>query len=323
MSKICLHLSSAMPTVFCIDGQQVGCCDSPCNYIDIVVCQEQFVLYVYPVEQISKTHCSLSYSAKINCTSPKPTTNTDLITITDYGQSHYVLFANALLVPRITDNPPCFDTCDTYSLATINNNISVSNNQHNFHFLLKTPLKTAKMQKIGDFYAILGKNDQNLNYVMLLNQNLQLMFECWSDKIEVLENKIITLDLVHDIAQHGKVAEYSITNGNVHKEKSYFVYTQNTPSAPANQYAIPFAFLEAISLDDFSLARSYLHPTLGQTLQNNTIQHFFGDFVYATPSLAPDDLNSVALVYPGTPQFVKKYRFEISDNLIKNIDTIE
>ncbi len=322
MSNIHLHLCSTMPAVFCINNEQVGYCENLCQYLDVLVCQEKFVLYVHPIDQIANTHCSLSYSTQINCNSPKPVANTNLITITDYGHNHYVICATPLLVPRITNIPPCYDTCDTCTMSIINQNLNITNAQHNFNFNLQTPLKTAKMQKIDDFYAILGKNYDNSSYIMLLNKKLQLLFDCYADKIEVGNSQIIALEYAHNIAQHGKVTEYSFASGNVKKEKTYTVYTQNIPTAPANSYAIPYAFLQAVSLLDFSLARSYLHPTLNQTLQNDNIRNFFGDFIDITPTFTQNH-DCLALVYSGNPQFVKNYRFTLSQNLIKNIESFD
>lgn len=322
MSNIYLHLCSTAPAVFCINNEQVGYCENLCQYINIVVCQEKFVLYIHPINQIANTYCSLSYSAQINCNTPKPITNTDLITITDYGQAHYVICANQLLVPRITDVPPCYDICGTCTMSVINQNLNVTDEQNNFTFHLQNPLKTAKMQKIGDYYAIWGKNYENLSYIMLLNKKLQLLFDCYADKIEISDSQIITLNHAHDIAQHGKVTEYSISNGNVKKEKTYTVYTQNTPTIPANSYAIPYAFLQAVSLDDFSLARSYMHPTLNQTLQNDNIRNFFGNFTDFTPAFTHEN-DCISLIYPGNPRFVKNYRFTLGNNLIKNIESLD
>lgn len=323
MSNILLHLCSTMPAVFCIDGKQIGCCDHPCQYLEVVVCQEKFVLYVYPIEQISTTYCSLSYSTMINCLNSKPIANTNLVTITDYGQCHYVICAKPLLVPRITNNlPPCYDTCDTCTMSIINNNINITNQTNSFNYTLQTPLKSAKIQKINDFYAILGKNEQNFSYVMLLNDKLQFLFDKFADKIELTKTSIITLEYAHDIAQHGQVTEYAFNNGNITKEKSYTVYIQDTPITPATPYAIPYAFLEAIALNDFTLARSYLHPALSQNLQNDNIRNFFGNFIDATPTLT-NEHNCIALIYSGNPQFVKKYKFELSNDLIKNINSID
>ena len=322
MSNIFLHLCSTMPAVFCINGKQIGCCDNPSQYLDILVCQEKFVLYVYPVDQIANTYCSLSYSTQINCTTPKPIANTNLVTITDYGQCHYVICAKPLLVPRLINHPPCYDTCGTCSMSIINNNVNITNGQQNFNYTLQTPLKNAKLQKIDDFYAILGKNELNLSYIMLFNDKLQFLFDCSADKIELTNSSIITLNNAHNIARHGQVTEYSFQKGTVTKEKSYTVYTQNSPTQPANIYAIPYAFLQAVSLADYSLARSYLHPTLNQTLQNDNIRNFFGDFVDITPPITQTH-DYVAIVYTGNPQFVRKFHFELNNNLISNIESID
>jgi len=321
MSIIYLHLSSEMPAVFYINGQLVGSCYTMCQYVEVCVDEPQFVLNIYPIDQITPSTCSLPYTTLINATTTKPVANNDLITITDYGQNHYVICAKALLVPRIHDADMICDTCEEYSLIAINNNLSISNIDRNFNYTTKSPLISAKIQKINDFCVICGKNEQKSDFILLFNNKLQMLFDCIADKIELTKDKIVTLNYAHDIAEHGKVVEYNIADSRILPGKSYLVYTENTPRVPATPHAIPYAFLEAVLLQDYSLARSYLHPILSQSLKNENIRDFFGDFLEITPPI-DKKLDCVSLVYKGNPRFVKNYRFLVTNNLIKDIDSI-
>ncbi len=322
MSNTILHLSSIMPTAFCINGEQIGCVDNPCEYLSVSVSSEDFILYINPLEQINKYSCSLSYYVKISCRTPKPIAYNDLITITDYGHNHFVICAKPLLVPRLIEHKHCTDIYEDCRASYIGNNIYLTNNTNAFSFVSTEPLVNLKLSKNAPYINLLAKTVSNKDYLMLFNSKLRLLFDCTADKIEIVDNHIISLTNVNDIARHGLVKDYEIKDGIVALSKSYTVYTQNTPTTPANLYAIPYAFLEAIAIKNFSLARTYLHPNLAQVLSDEAISQFFGNFVEATPTIEePKDV--LALVYEGNPRFVKKFHFDLSDNRIINIDTFE
>lgn len=322
MSDIFLHLHSVMPAVFCINGEQVGSIQNPTQYIALSVCQEQFILYVYPLITIHDSFCSLSYSVKINCSARKPFCDNDLITITDYGQNHFVLCADDLKVPRINSHKSHTCASGDCRISILNNQIFAATPRHNFTFTPNHDIIDAKLDKFNDFYALFTETAEQKNYLILLNKNLQMIFDCAADKIEILDNHIITLTKINDIARHGIVHDYSIQGEEIKLTKNYTVYTQNSPVVPANMYAVPFAFLEAVSIKNFTLARTYLHPALSQSLSNDQMSHFFGNFIEANTTFdAPP--NVLALIYPGKPRFVKKYYFELNDNRIINIDSVE
>lgn len=322
MSNILLHLCSAMPAVFCVNGEQVGCCDNPTQYVSICISQEKFVLYVYPLKQIHRHFCSLSYSVQINCKANKPLCNSDLITITDYGHNHFVIFADSLMVPRLPNCPPCSSAIDDCTATAINNNLYITNENHNFSYALTEPLSEIKLTKLGELYSLNAKTQNNQDFIMVLNKKLQLIFDCLTDKIEVDGNHIVTLQYVHDIARHGIVNDYEVKNASVTKMQKYTVYTQNTPTVPANIYAVPYAFLEAIMIKNYNLAHTYLHPSLSQTLQNEHLSKYFGNFIDMSATFDYPQ-NVLALIYDGTPRFVKYYSFDLQDNRIINIDTQE
>ena len=79
--------------------------------------------------------------------------------------------------------------------------------------------------------------------------------------------------------------------------------------------------MEAINIQNYTLARSYLHPSLSASLQDNHISAYFGEFLEVTPTL-DGSLYDLALVYNGNPRFVKIYHFEVNANRIVNIDCI-
>ena len=92
--------------------------------------------------------------------------------------------------------------------------------------------------------------------------------------------------------------------------------------APANFRALPWAFMEAINVKNFKLARSYLHPSLSQALQDEHLGNFFGDFLEVLPCVN-GEFNVLSLSYQGNPRFVKNYKFDLTENRILNIDCLD
>ena len=321
MSEIFLHIHSDIPSAFCVNGEQIGFCSKPTDFISISVEKEEFVLYVYPLEQTLPHTSFISYSAKINCKNAKPLCNNSLLTITDYGQGNFVIMCNSLKINKPTTTTFCTSLENT-SLTILQNNLYLANDKNSLSFIPKTPLKDAKLTKFQEFLIIWGKTYTNKDNILITNSNLNLIFDSIADKIEIEDNHIITLQRVNDIAMHGVVNEYQLQNEQVTHLKEYTVYTQNTPISPANTFAIPYALLEAIAIGNFSLARSYLHPSLSATLQDEHLERYFDNFIEATPAFN-HPLNVLALVYPGNPRFVKNFLFDIADNRVLNIDSVE
>lgn len=324
MSKLIVHLCSETPAIFMINGKQVGFVENIFQSVDISISDiSEFLLYIYPIIETNEDDVPISFSAKIDIKSNKLFSFNPNICITDYGKNHFKIEVIAIKIPSITQNiTPFYQKIDEFAFSVIKNTFTAQTNSEHFNYALPYKVTPQNIKKVGNFLVFNAKTAKNQDYLLVLNKNLQLCFDGVADKIEFDGANVITLQNIKDIAQHGLVTTYKFNNYSFTKDEQYSVYTQTEPISPANNKAIAWAFMEAVNIQNFALARSYLHPNLSQSLKDEHIIAFFGDFLEVTQSFE-DNEQILSLVYAGNPRFVKNYKFELVENRIFNIDTIE
>lgn len=88
-----------------------------------------------------------------------------------------------------------------------------------------------------------------------------------------------------------------------------------------NKFIIPFAFIQAIKIKEFTLARKYLNSSFSASLEDSHLINFFGIFIkacYPKISLPPYSLSLIKK--EGKKLFASHYTFEFDDeNKISNI----
>ena len=346
MEEFKIRILSEFKAVFMYNNKQIGWLESPSDTIDFLTDEENFVLSCYPITENSSKSLSLPYSAKISVTAGKMLCDCPLITITDYGNKNYVVnFTPYQLPSNINSTPPFYKMVGETIISINKGMLYASSNGTNLCYPIYLPLDDITAENEHGFTIIRGKinnsfelqskvNTSNTNtennkiydenykvYNLFLNKNLQVAFEGKANKIEFDGNQIVTLNNVPDIARHGIVTAYALTENGFKKSKKYSVYTANSPTAPACIQALPLAFMEALNIENYTLARSYLHPNLSASLKNEHLRAYFGDYVEVTQTFnnTPFELS---LVYNGNPRFVKTYRFDVKDNRIFNIDYV-
>lgn len=311
-----------MPFAFTVNSNFVGCVERNYESIDILIDRQDFIISAYPLMQDLVHGASMTYTAKIFAKGGKLISSNPQITITDYGSGHFKICASAFCVPFLSTSSPTFTTQIGENFLNINKNILNINNQKASRFYpISTTLTDIFAKELSDLTLISGKTTDNKVYHLYFDKNLQIVFESIADKIEYDGTQIVTLQNINDIARHGLVTTYKKTNSGFIKNQQYTVFTQNEAISPASNAVLPWAFMEAVNIENFSLARSYLHPSLSASLQDNHIAQYFGDFLEVTPTL-DNTLYNLALVYAGNPRFVKIYHFEVNENRIVNIDCV-
>ncbi len=304
--------------MYCINNHQIGFVESPNDYLSIEI-DEDFILSCYPLSN-SLDEISIPFSAKLNISANKLLCDHSNIAIIDYGARNFIVSTSSLTLPNTAQNTAPFYTTLDDTIITINKHmLNISNGKLNLSYPLNNDLFDVKATKNYDFIQILGKLANEQSYLLLLNKNLQVAFEYTADKIEFDGTKIVTLKNLQDIARHGIVSVYQQKNGAFIKDNQYSVFTQNEPISPACPQAIPQAFMEALNIENYSLARTYLHPSLSTSLKNEHLRAYFGDFIEVRQCLEQTPYN-LTLVYNGNPRFTKTYHFDIRENRITNID---
>ena len=322
MEQFILHICGEAPFVFAINSVQVGYVERDYESIDILIDKQDFILSLYPLTQSTPQGTSISYSAKIFAKGGKLISNNDKIVVTDYGGSHFKVCASPFIIPFQSTYSPTFSAQVNDCFININKNtINISNSKTSRFYPLPINIQNIQAKEICDLTVISGATQDNKTYHLYFDKNLQAVFDGIADKIEYDGTQIVTLQNISDIARHGLVTTYKKSISGFTKNQQYAVYTQNEAVAPASNITIPWAFMEAVNIANYTLARSYLHPSLSASLQDNHIAEYFGEFLEVTPTLnnTPYDLS---LVYAGNPRFVKTYHFEVNENRIVNIDCI-
>ncbi len=108
-------------------------------------------------------------------------------------------------------------------------------------------------------------------------------------------------------------------------EKNYLVAKKYAVDKLAtNKNVIPFAFMQAIKIRDFALARKYLSPSFSNSLQDEHLINFFGDFIKAVAPKVDLPPLSLSLIYKKENLlFAKHFCFSIEDNKIIDISSIQ
>lgn len=318
MEQFLVHITSESPFMFSVNNHQVGFVENAFNFIDLKI-DESFVLSCYPANQ-TKHEYSLPFCAKITVLANKLICNHDNILITDYGKGEFYINVYPQIIPYSpTENEPYYNTMNELSFAINKNILNVSNGKNGLYYPLAQNLSNISIKQNHDLIELTGLTASKKTLGLFINENLQVQFDGVADKIEYDGNQIVTLQNIKDIARHGLVTIYKRTQNGFKKSQQYSVYTKNEPIAPACSEALPLAFMEAVSIENFTLARSYLHPSLSNALQDNAMKAYFGDFIEFNPQGA----NKIALIYNGSPRFVKIYRFDVKDGRICDIDMVD
>lgn len=93
-------------------------------------------------------------------------------------------------------------------------------------------------------------------------------------KIEKINSEIFVSKTINSICKHDLYEVYELKDGNLIKnsEKLKSNFLENSIKNPN---VIPYAFLEAVKLNDFDLARSYLTDSLSKSATNEHLKSYF------------------------------------------------
>ena len=320
MEKYTVYISCKHEGEILINGIHYGCFSPPLFMITIESDEPQLSISYLPF-QPSKQKLIASQTIQLNFFNNMLISNDAFSTLTNLGAQKYLLNIIPTSLPLPINNPPYSKTFENLSIDIHNQIIHCTNSSNHIFYPIQYKLNNIEITKQNEVFFLFAETDENKKFALFLDNNLQILFEATSDKIEFNGKQIILLEDLNTIAKHGQVRICSLNETGIVNTDSYLVYLDKTPTPPANSLIIPTAFLEAISLNDITLARTYLHPKLNSTLNNSTITSFFGEFnSFFQISFSPKP--RIGLIYEANPQFVKYFDFEITNNLISNIDSI-
>ncbi len=178
-------------------------------------------------------------------------------------------------------------------------------------------------KSVNDKLFIYSKTSENTFITCLLSYKNKEYEILKLEEVNLLEsdkNEILTYKNANDFCHHGVVCKYNFDKE--FKFEKDLVYNENQPFYTHQKELIPYAFLDAVKIKNYDLAREYLSSELSNKLKDNHLSRFFGNFLFSHQSLCKDNnINEIALIYEKDDEkYAKIYSFDInSDNKITNI----
>ena len=256
------------------------------------------------------------------------------IKIVKYPNNYYKIYLKKLFIEKnnsenIIASNNILD-CDIKIFDTYPQKITFVKNSKIYEKILKFNINEEQLYQLDYIHNWLGEvtmfeaykylDNNKKECCVIFNTIGEILLETSNDKIEINENYITTLDALNDISNHGYVCVYKLEKNKINLEKNYTVYLNNIPKKPANDYAIIWAYLEALNIGNLKLARTFLSDELNNLLSDENIVGYFGDYCEMDKNWINDNQNIVWVIRNNKMAY--GYIFEIEQQKIYNIDTI-
>lgn len=301
------------------------------NKIYTFILKDKITLSFYPNDSDNKD--TLPFSCEIAPDSENIIkTGRNNICVTNFKNNNFLLEVS----PFIFSSTPTMLGLKTKTITTENITHTItyfSNNNLNFRIENNSSyLDFSNSYKVSEL-NVKAKNEfiflyfkcQNSKYftcvVQYKNNKYFLQETCEADLLEEQENVITTYKNLHDFASHGEIITYNFnTEFSVTKE---LAYNNNSPYLTKVKEFVPFAFFEALKVNNFKLARYYMSNKLSQKLSNNHLKKFFGNYEKVHQTLSPEyNPEEIALIYNKKPiKYAKIFNIKFNEeNKITNIE---
>lgn len=169
------------------------------------------------------------------------------------------------------------------------------------------------ISKVDNFIllTLIGQNEE----MWLYNISDNSLNHIFGNKIERIDNQIMVTYHSQGIYDNQIYKTYEIANNKLIEKKSSISHI----SPPVKIYSdkvIPIAFLEAVRDRDYYTAKTYLSQRLSESVTDEHLEKFFGNFDKIVPLS-----NSRYLIIRGDK--FKVFRFVVVNNLIEDIEENE
>lgn len=310
MNKYFAHIKSNIPASVSANGEYLGV-SSKRSPIDILVTNKDLYLNIFPIGNYS------SYTAHIsNINTCIDTTNNTIVV--PYYNNHFDIYLNHSKVYTQTPTTTLLNTTlgniVVNILNGINSSIAIYENNIMIYSDIVDLLSSAVATIENKNIIIKGHTNSNKYYILILNDKYEILYSGYFDGIEEQSNKIVGLTHTYDMAKHCHICEIDKASNNV---QDYYIIKENVNMCDCEEL-IPRAFLEALKVGNFELAKKYLLESLSKA-SNSHFKTFFGDIqsIYYNAYNNSNPVNYT--VYSGT---YKSYNFQISQNKIIDIEEV-
>ena len=312
-----IYLKSKLPSLIQYDNQEflLSC---PHQFITINLEKTTYVKY-YPISN-KNFNPDIARVITLDCKNLKK----DNLTVTKFDDSHFEILINPTPIvtkPMIEKKKKITLGLETLTITLNSNNtstITISNQTVLFVHFVEFELKDLEASIINGYITIQCKNQDKIYLLIVETENYSIIEEKLFDSIEMDEKMLRGFLKQEDMAKHGLIVSYEFTKP-IKIEKK-MVYINNAPDITKNEILIPYAFFEAVKVDNYRLARHYLSKDLAKKLDDEHLKEFFGDFVDIRQNVYNKSDDFVCLVYKNQDEFyVQNYKCLIQNCKIINI----
>lgn len=175
------------------------------------------------------------------------------------------------------------------------------------------------MEMKNNYYCLklIGKNSE---MALILDNNIVPIMQLNTAIIEITENGFKSLTNLNDIACHGLVEIFELTDNDVKKIDEYSVFLKSKPLNTFNVNVLPIYFLQCVKAKDFAEAKNCLSGDLKLKVSAEHLSAYFGNF---------NDIVCLKSKYYLTYKqqennlfFVKECEFNILNGKIANINVL-
>jgi len=190
-------------------------------------------------------------------------------------------------------------------------------------FEMENQKKTIPLTRYFDDYSI--KVIKNFVFLHLVSENEILwalhlenktLKQFVGKKIELFDNHLTVVKEVNDIANHVIYQTFEIKDDDIVVKQDSLKYSFEEPTLVSNPAVIPIAFLEAIKIEDFNLAKTYLEKNLAESTSENHLKNYFKSIT----KIIPLEENSIGII---TDNNLRIFSFEIQNSKITEINEVE
>lgn len=278
MKDFSIHIKSQEACNLYANGNFIGFIDNLETFsIDLKVYCTKLIITKEPVSL--KKDISLPYSIKVEFLD-KVSCTSELATIVPYKNQEYDIILSTSEVNSHKELDRVYDNyVEQYNLVVVNDGSSFIHIYENGSIKLScntTEIHNISAHKHNDLIVLKGITRNQKYYIMIINtQDFSVMYQEEVEKYEETDNEIKTLQSINDIAKHGKV--YSVNYTAPYDNYSYYVYLKDGVEPVSSHKLIPYAFLEAIKVENYDLAKSYMSESLSKDTTEQHLQQYFNN----------------------------------------------
>ena len=321
MKDFSIHILSSDAGNIYINGKFVGLLDNLDNFsIDLKVYSKTLVITKEPISNEKKL--LLPYTVKISFES-NIKSDSELLEIVPYKNNEYEILLKACDVKHYKPLTKIFDEeIDGFNVVVVNDGNSYINIYKNG--ILKWSDATMEINNItcehkNNKIIIKGITLNANYYLIVLNENFEVLFNGEAEKIEQDDYQIKLLKKINDIAKHAIVKTINYTDEQ--PVEDYYVYLKPDAVITDNTKLIPYAFLEAVKVKNYSLAKQYLSAELNLKTKNEHLENYFQNL----KNIYYNSYNNNNYVINYTilcDNNYKSYDFTVFNNKIEDIEEV-